>query len=261
MGVETANSTLRTRLPTMRSPLLVLVLSGVMTTASADDRESGDFKPLFNGTDLTDWDGDPRFWRVTDGVLIGQTTAENKAEKNTFLIYRGGEFSDFDLQFDYQVTGFNSGMQYRSQEKGKGEWSIGGYQADFEAQWHNGGKTDKFSGMFFDEQGRMFMGQRGDVVIVTANDEKPKKPHLNVVGSVGDPAELEKAIKRDDWNSYRIIADGHHFTHIINGQVMSVGIDHDDINFKPSGLIAVQLHSGPPMQIKLRNIRIRELHP
>lgn len=246
-----------TRLALLAVVLVVTVLCPAVGLADHHELDDG-FRTLFNGEDLTDWDGDPRFWRVEDGVLVGETTADNKAEKNTFLIYRGGEFGDFELRFDYQVVGFNSGMQYRSTETGK--WSVGGYQADFEAQWHNDGKTDKFSGMFFDEQGRMFMGQRGDVVIVTSNSEKPKKPHLNVIGSVGDGAELEKVIKRDDWNSYRIVADGHHFTHVINGRVMSVGIDHDDANFKASGIIAVQLHSGPPMQIKLKNIRIRELH-
>lgn len=244
----------------MRSMILacfVTMCVFVPTNLLADHHLHEGFKKLFNGMDLTGWDGDPRFWRVENGVLIGETTADNKAESNTFLIYRDGEFSDFELQFDYQVKGFNSGMQYRSKEESK--WSVSGYQADFEAQWHDDGKTDKFSGMFFDEQGRMFMGQRGDVVIVTANKAKPNKPNLDVIASVGDGAELEKVIKRDGWNSYRIIADGRHFTHIINGRVMSVGIDHDTENFQSSGIVAIQLHSGPPMQIKLRNIQIREI--
>lgn len=216
-------------------------------------------RSLFNGENLEGWDGDPRFWRVENGELVGETTAANSAEKNTFIIYHGGEFSDFDLQFDYQVSNYNSGVQYRSKEVGK--WSMAGYQADFEAQHHKSanGPIDRFSGMFFDEQGRMFMGQRGQAVIVRTNDKNPKKPLLEVIGSVGDPVELEKAIHRDDWNSMRVVARGFTFTHLINGRVMSVGIDEDKTRRQASGIIGFQLHSGPAMKIRIKNLTIIEL--
>ena len=231
------------------------------TSANAQDtgQTSHTGKSLFNGTALIGWDGDPRFWRVEGGELIGETTDSNKAENNTFLIYRDGEFGDFDLRFKYQVTGFNSGVQYRSTELGK--WSMGGYQSDFEAQWHksDNGLIDKFSGMFFDEQGRMFMGQRGQSVIVRSNPENPKKPNIEVIGTIGDPVELEKKISRDGWNEMRVIARGFTFTHIINGQVMSMALDEDKTSRKASGLIAFQLHSGPAMKIRLKDITIRDL--
>lgn len=216
-------------------------------------------RSIFNGTDLEGWDGDPRFWRVEDGELIGQTTETNKAEKNTFIIYRGGEFADFDLKFKYRVENYNSGVQYRSTELGK--WSVGGYQADFEARSHksDSGPTDRFSGMFFDEQGRMFLGQRGQAVIVRSNPSSPKKPKIEVIGSLGDAAELEKQILRDDWNEMRVIARAFAFTHIINGQVMSLAFDEDHASRKASGLIAFQLHSGPPMQIRIKELTIRPL--
>ena len=141
-----------------------------------------------------------------------------------------------------------------------------GLQADFEAQWHSdknnpdAPKFDRFSGMFFEEKGRMFMGQRGDVVIVRSNPENPKKPKVEKIGTVGDPAEMEKAIKRDgSWNEYIVTANGNQFTHIINGQIMSVGIDEDELNFKASGLIGIQLHSGPPMRIDVKDVWIRKL--
>jgi hypothetical protein len=239
---------------------IVLGLSVVAPVPAAHAQQPTDaVKSLFNGTDLTGWDGDPRFWRVESGEIIGETTESNKAEKNTFLIYRGGEFGDFDLKFKYQVTGYNSGVQYRSKELGK--WSIGGYQADFEAQHHKSdkGTVDRFSGMFFDEQGRMFMGQRGQAVIVRSNLQTPKKPKIEVIGSLGDPVDLEKKIMRDDWNEMRIIARGFTFMHVINGQVMSVALDEDTPSRQASGLLAFQLHSGPPMQIRLRELTIREL--
>ena len=218
-----------------------------------------EFKSLFDGRSLGAWDGDKTFWSVETGAIVGQTTAEKQPEdkKNTFLIYRGGEFSDFELRFQYKVDGFNSGVQYRSVDKGG--YHVDGLQAGFEAQWHDDGKADKFSGMFFEENGRTFMGQRGDVVIVRANADNPKKSKNEKIASVGELAELEKVIKRDEWNDYTVIANGNTFVHIINGRVMSLGMDEDDINFRKSGILAFKLHSGKPMKIQVKNIRIREL--
>ncbi len=220
--------------------------------------EESSFESLFNGKDLTGWDGLSQFWSVENGAIVGQTSESNqpKDKKNTFLIYRGDSFDDFELRFDYKVEGFNSGVQYRSTDEG--DYHVNGLQADFEAQWH-GGNVDKFSGMFFEENGRMFMGQRGDVVIVRANAENPKKPKIEKIASVGDPAELEKAIHRDGWNQYTVVANGNQFTHIINQRVMSIGIDEDDINSRKSGILAFQLHSGKPMKIQMKNIRIRRI--
>ena len=247
------------------STCLVAVCLGLFPLlASADHHEStSDAVALFDGESLDGWEGDQRFWSVKDGALVGQTTADNPSEKNTFLIYRGAdggtaEFGDFVLEFEYQVDGFNSGIQYRSEEIG--EFNIKGYQADFEAQWHDDGTADKFSGMFFEEQGRMFMGQRGEAVVVRTNSEDANSPKIDVIGSVGDAAELEKAINRDGWNRYRIVADGHTFTHIINDRVMSVAFDEDKANRADSGLIALQLHGGRPMKIMVRKLMLTPLH-
>ncbi len=238
--------------------LTALVAAGLSSPVAGDHH--GAFERLFDGRSLEGWDGDPRFWRVEDGTIVGQTTEENKAERNTFLIYRGGEFADFELRFSYQVTGYNSGIQYRSVDRGG--WNVSGYQADFEDRWHqtDAGPVDKFSGMFFDEQGRMFLGRRGEAVIVRGNPENAKKPKIEKIASLGDAAELEKAVRRDDWNEYRIIARGFQFTHIINDRVMAIGIDEDQENRRRSGILAFQLHSGPPMQIRVKDIRVREIH-
>ena len=246
-----------------RTSIPMLLVAITILTGTLDGDEESEFKSLFNGTDLTGWDGDERFWRVEDGVIVGQTTAENKAAKNTFLIYRGSEFGDFELRFKYKVEGYNSGMQYRSVDKGN--FVLNGMQADFEARWHkdanrpDAAPTDTFTGMYFEEGGRMFMGQRGDAVNVHSNPDNPKKPHIEKIGSTGDPTDLEQVIRRDDWNDYTIIASGRLSVHIINGRVMSLGHDEDDLNFRPKGLIGLQLHSGPPMRIDVKDITIREL--
>lgn len=226
--------------------------------------ESG-FRSLFDGKSLAGWEGDNQFWRIENGAIVGETTAEKQPadKKNTFLIYRGGEFGNFELRFRYKVQGFNSGVQYRSVDRGG--FHVDGLQADFEARWHDdkanpgGPKIDRFSGMFFEENGRMFMGQRGDVVIVRAGETDWKKPKLEKIASVGDPKELELAIKRDDWNDYIVIANGNQFTHIINGRVMSIGIDEDKARARARGILAWQLHSGRPMKIEVKDVRIRDL--
>lgn len=241
--------------------VFLLLLGGYSAFAKYHGTEEG-FKPLFNGKNLSGWDGDDRFWRVEDGVLIGQTTETNKAPHNTFLIYRQGEFGDFELRFQYQVEGQNSGMQYRSEDIG--DYVMKGLQADFEPRWHKDKENpsapprDRFTGMFFEEKHRMFMGQRGDVVIVRNNPENTKKPRIEKIGTVGDPEVLEKAIHRDGWNDYTIIANGNQYIHLVNGVVLSIGIDEDEENFKDSGLIGIQLHAGIPIKVQLKNIRIRE---
>lgn len=221
--------------------------------APATDTEA---KSLFNGEDLGDWKGDDRFWRVEDGAIVGQTRKDNPAPHNTFLSYTGGEFDDFVLTFQYKVEGFNSGMQYRSRQKP--DFKVAGMQADFEAKWHDGG-IDKFTGMYFEEEGRMFMGQRGDAVVVHASPKGAKKANVTKVGSVGDQTKLADVIKRDDWNDYTIVANGETSIHIVNGRVMSIGIDKDENNRADRGILALQLHSGTPMKIQVKNIQIQEL--
>jgi len=86
---------------------------------------------LFNGTDLTGWNGDPRVWRVENGAIVAQTTAETPIQSNTFLIWEGGTVKDFDLKLSFRLTGGNSGVQYRSTVV-EG-WTVSGYQADMDA--------------------------------------------------------------------------------------------------------------------------------
>lgn len=240
----------------------VVALAGQLGKLPEPPANEG-FKSLFDGQTLGKWEGDPKFWRVEHEAIVGETAADRQPAdgKNTFLIYRGGEFSDFELRFRYKVEGFNSGIQYRSVDRG--QFHVDGLQADFEARWHDdpaAGKTrDRFSGMFFEENGRMFMAQRGEAVIVRSNPKDPKKPIIEQLAKLGDPEELENVIRRDDWNDYTIIANGNMFTHVINGRVQTMAIDEDEVNFHKSGILALQLHSGKPMKIEVRDVRIREL--
>ena len=112
-------------------------LLGLGLTASAGRGEDAGFVPLFDGKTLAGWEGKPEFWRVEDGVLVGETTAEKPTKGNTFLIWRAGQVDDFELELEYRITEKgNSGIQYRSQDFG--DFVVGGYQGDFEGGTRSG---------------------------------------------------------------------------------------------------------------------------
>jgi hypothetical protein len=182
---------------------------------------------------------------VKDGNVVGQTTAENPTKGNTFLIWRDGTVDDFVMRFSYKIVKGNSGVQYRS--KDMGEWVVGGYQGDFEA-----GKT--YSGILYEERGpRQIMAERGQKVVI---DEAGKK---TVVEKIGDSADIQSKIKHEDWNDYEITAQGNHFVHKINGITTVDVTDNDTKNFKSSGIVALQLHAGPPMTVEFKNVRLKRL--
>jgi hypothetical protein len=107
--------------------------AGSAAETSAPPAEAADMQVLFNGQDLSGWDGDPKLWSVKDGVIHGETTAENPAQGNTFLIWKGGTLKDFDLRLSFRCSATNnSGIQYRSKhitdDKVKNKWVVRGYQ-------------------------------------------------------------------------------------------------------------------------------------
>lgn len=212
-------------------------------------QEAG-FTALFNGRDLAGWDGNPKLWSVKDGVLTGQTTAADPIKVNTFLIYKDATFDDFELRFSYRLVGGNSGVQYRSKVIDPAQWRVGGYQADFEA-----GKT--YSGILYDEGGvaggRQIMAARGEKVVWTKDCQK------QVVGSLGQSDEIQARIKSEDWNDYVVIARGNHLVHQINGVTTVEVTDECESKRLTSGVLAFQLHVGPPMTLQLKNIRIKKL--
>ncbi|MCO6457307.1 MAG: DUF1080 domain-containing protein [Pirellulaceae bacterium] len=215
--------------------------SAAGATAAADEQG---FESLFDGQTLGKWDGDPKFWSVQDGALTGRTTAENPTPGNTFLVYRGGELGDFELRLQFRIVGGNSGIQYRSREVSK--WVIGGYQADFDAA---GGWT----GTLYDERGRGVLAKRGTKVEITADGQK------KAVGNTTAEADILASIKKEDWNDYTIVARGNHLVQSVNGLVTVDVTDHQEDKRSMSGLLALQLHAGPPMTVQFRNIRYRKL--
>jgi sugar phosphate isomerase/epimerase len=213
------------------------------------------WKYIFNGKDLSGWDGDPRLWSVKDGVIRGETTKENPAKGNTFLVWRDGTLKDFELKLKFKIQNGNSGVQYRSKEVGK--WVISGYQAEVE---NNPGKV----GFLYHEAGRGWLVNVGDMM------EIDKEGNKNVIGNVSDvKALIEAGYYNDkDWNEYHIIAQGNQLTHYLNGYPTMQLIDNDRVTDPEDkkdtkgaareGLLALQIHAGPPMVVEFKDIRIRQ---
>jgi len=226
--------------------LLMFVLAASVPLVAAENEEG--FKPIFDGKTLDDWDGNPKFWRVEDGAIVGETTKDNPTKGNTFIIWRGGKPGDFELKLDYRLRNHNSGIQFRSfeDEKKYGKWVVGGYQADI-------AESKRFDGILYGEKYRGILCMRGKKTVIGEN-HKPK-----VVGDIGDPDELLKAVKQGDWNTYHIIAKGNHMTHSVNGVTMVDVTDEDKEMARKDGIIAFQLHGGPPMKVEFKNIRLKEI--
>jgi putative heme-binding domain-containing protein len=221
--------------------ICVLVCSAVSPAAAADD----EFQSLFNGQDLEGWQGDPNVWSVEDGAIVGRNTAEAPIKNNTFLIWQGEDLGDFELELEYKLEGGNSGVQYRSQVVDPEKWIVGGYQADMEA-----GRN--FTGILYDERGRGILAGRGETVVLRSEGKRE-------VARFAEAAELQKEIRANDWNKYRITARGHVFEHTINDKVMSKTVDEDMENREATGVLALQVHAGPPMTVRYRNLRLKRL--
>ncbi len=206
-------------------------------------------KNLFDGKTLKGWDGDPKFWSVKDGAIVGQTTKENPTKGNTFIICKGEKLKNFDLTLDFKIEGGNSGIQYRSFVKpGKHDgWRIGGYQADFES-------GDRYSGICYGEGFRGILSDRGFHTTLTLNDKGKLQKDAK---KFGDSKEIGKAVKKREWNSYRITAKGFHFVHYINGVKTTELTDNDEKTRRADGLLALQLHAGPPMKVYFKNIVLK----
>jgi len=222
-----------------------LALAALCASVSAED------KNLFNGKDLTGWKG-LDFWSVEDGVITGRTTKEKPTKGNTFLVWEG-EVADFELTFQYKIVGGNSGVQYRSKLVDAKGFVISGYQGDFEA-----GK--KYSGILYEEKGRGILAERSQKVVIKegANPKDPKKPNIEVTGSLGKTEEIQAKINAEAWNEYRVVAKGGHLQHFING-VQTVDVTDETAVGARKGLLALQLHAGPPMVVQFKDLVLKEI--
>ncbi len=221
---------------------------GVYPATEVDDNTG--FVSIFDGKSLNGWDGDQTFWRVENGEIVGETTAEKVVKTNNFLIWRGGKVRDFELKVDFRINGTNSGIQYRSIELPEiGKWVLKGYQGDIDVANIHTGNVHEERG----RTGHVVLSRRGDVTRVVDGAK------FKTVATIGDNTLLRGVVNVNGWNQYHIIARGPVIMQIINGQLMSVLIDEDTKNFTPEGLVGFQMHVGPPFKVQYRNILYKKL--
>ena len=200
------------------------------------------FKPLFNGKDLTGWDGNPELWSVEDGCITGKTTGPEQLSYNQFLIWRGGSVKNFELRAKIKVTGNNTGIQYRSKELPEnGKWSVGGYQCDVHPAAPN-------NAMVYEERGRGIIAQNGQGVVI---DPETKR----WLASEHDPVRVDVA----EWHEYTIIAQGNHLIHKIDGKLATDLLDFELAKRSLEGILAFQIHRGPAMNLQIKDVLLKEL--
>jgi hypothetical protein len=232
----------------------VIVLFFVVALAPLARAADDGFVSLFDGKDLTNWDGDPRLWSVRDGAIRGETTAANPAKGNTFLIWKGGTAGDFELRLKFRLNAANnSGIQYRSKHVTEGKvnnrWVVHGYQGEM----RNEIDLPNVSGFIYDEGGK-----RGRICLV---GEKAfwENGTKTVTGQTCTPEQFRKAFKLDDWNEYTIVARGNNIKQFINGVQTVDFTDKEPQLALKEGIFALQLHAGKPMWAEFKDIRLKKL--
>lgn len=219
----------------------IVFLSGLLLAAPGIAQDG--FESLFNGKDLSGWQGDPELWSVEDGCITGKTNGPDHLEYNKFLIW-DGEAANFEFRCEFRLEGENnSGVQYRSvHAKDRGEFVCVGYQADIHP-------NAEFTGMLYDEKGRGIIAKRGQKVTVKADGKKV----VEKLDVAVEPLDLT------DWHELTIIARGNRLIHKVDGVVTVDITDNQKEEAETTGRIAFQVHRGKAMKAQFRNVRLKKL--
>ena len=181
--------------------------------------------PLFDGKTFNGWEGDLKIFRIEDGAIVAGTL-DNKIARNEFLCTTQ-TYGDFELRLKVKLLGgdnANAGIQFRT-KRIPNHHEVTGYQADMGVGWW---------GALYDESRR------------------------NKVLTGPDQAKMKDVVKAGDWNDYVIRAEGKRIQLWING-FQTVDYTEDDPQIEATGVIAVQIHSGPPSQAWYKDITIVNL--
>ena len=242
-----------------------LACSWAMAAGEATGKTDADgFVSIFNGKDLTGWDGDPTLWSAVDGVLRGQTTKERPAQGNTFCIWRGGKCGNFVLTIKFRYTSGNSGVQYRSVQVpskpgAKNRWVMSGYQAEVRELAGKVNGLYKIGGTYMEKAPGGYLTAFSEFVVVEGDNGKVTR---NVIGQVCDSDLLDKGglYHEKDWNEYVLVCMGDYVEEYVNSQLASAYIDRRKQGRVLSGLIGLQIHAGGPMIVEFKDIKLKTLH-
>lgn len=233
-------------------------------TAQTDNvSQEGGFVPIFDGKTLAGWEGDTVYWKVENGSLVGEVTPATPLKRNTFIIWQGGQPSDFELKGEFRITAEgNSGINYRSTALDTIPFALSGYQADIDGK-------NNYTGQNYEERGRTTLAYRGQKVVVEEQEgaggalsdhiKNNAWTRAKLTESLGKSDSLKNLIKAEDWNEIHLVVRGNRMQHYVNGVLMSDVTDNDSLNRKLSGYLGVQVHVGPPMKVEYRNLRLKQL--
>ncbi len=226
---------------------LALIFAIVWSSAAAEQPQSNvpDLTVLYDGGDLSGWQGRDDLWSAENGEIVGRTSKDNPLQGNTFLIWQGGQPDNFELTAEFKIEGGNSGIQYRSQVVDEEKFVVGGYQADIDF-------GNRYAGILYEEKGRGILAERGQAVTIGSDGKKAKR-------IFGQAEALGKQIHPGQWNDFRVVANGNHLQHFINGRLMMEVTDQQADKAATKGVIALQLHAGPPMTVRFKNIKLGKL--
>ena len=248
--------------PIIIMAMMVLLASSCTTSGQGKSNKTG-FVKIFDGKTLNGWEGDPAYWSVENGNLVGQITPSTLLKNNSFIIWKGGEIADFELMLEVKITtGGNSGINYRSEKLADPPHALKGYQADIDG-------ANRYTGQNYEERARTTLAYRGEIVTVNPpqNPSAPLRDNVKsnawlgrtVTGTLGNIDSLKTHIKSEDWNKIHLVVKGNRLQHYVNGILMSDVTDNDKVNGKSSGLLGVQVHVGPPMKVEFSNIMLKKL--
>lgn len=213
--------------------------ASAMVSARADQEG---FVSVFDGRSLRGWSGDKKYWSVKDGALTGVT--DGSLKMNRFITWKHSTVRNFDLRVKVKVTaGGNSGIQYRGTSRPDlGLDVVTGYQCDVVANNPN------FNGMLYEEKGRRILSHTGEKVIVDPQGQPWVVEQLPV-----------KSFAADQWHDYRVLVQGNHHQHWIDGHPTADLLDFDAAGRSLEGVLAVQVHVGPAMTIQYKDFKIKHL--
>lgn len=230
--------------------------------ANTETKNDG-FVSIFNGKNLDNWKGDPTYWSVENGNLTGTVTPETLLNNNTFIIWQGGEPSNFELKLEFRITeDGNSGINYRSEPVDTIPYALRGYQADIDGK-------NRYTGQNYEERKRTTLAYRGEKVDINSQDNPAAVGSLQAnivqncwqkrgsVQSLGNKDPLIVLTKNSDWNMAHLIIKENRLQHYVNGILISDVTDNDTIHRSMTGKLGVQVHVGPPMKVEYRNIELK----
>jgi len=239
-----------------REPLAIaiFVLLGVLAVGSPAPAADDGMRPIFDGKSTGGWLApDPSYWTIEDGAITGRITKEHPLTSNQYLVWQGGpgaeggQLADFELVLKSRVSGeggINNGFQFRSLLLPDGD--VAGYQVDNNLQ-------TPWLVRLYDEFGRHTLAWRGQR---TTFDENGKPANEDIADAKGDPW-----FKLEEWHEYRLVCRGETLTLSVDGRLAAEVVDHDARRRDAAGILALQLHSGPPTVAQFKDIRLRILKP